>query len=146
MFGLFSRQGTVVPDQAESLARALRAAKVEHGDEVEVELTGVGVHGGTPDPVLSFCPASARLLRVLRRGSDAERRGEIPKKVKFGKAAAKTAVEHFTQKRGFAHLHARIITNGSIHIKNLDVTGFEPAMVDTPVNRVDSYQLYCQQR
>ncbi len=133
-------------DQERSLVQTLGMAGVAHGDDVDVELTGVGVTTSVPGiPMLSFCPARAQLLAVHTAGSATERLRPIPPVVTLETAAAKTVEDLLKGKRGFAHLQARILTNGSIHIKELRLNGFEPVDLQL-VTRGDSYELYRQQQ
>lgn len=136
---------SVLVDQGGSLAHALRAAGLAHGDEADVALTRVGITSPQSGVMLSFCPSRARLLAVHKLGSDDERRCPLPEAVTLEAAVVEIIKQHLRGKRGFAHFQTRIITNGSIRIKELALTGFEhvPAYA---VTRPESYVLHGQQR
>jgi hypothetical protein len=103
-------------EQETSLVDYLTDAGVEHGDTALVELTGVGVRNNDSEScAIAFCPVQARVLKVLKRGSPAERNTPIPPVVCVSKNLRERLFKD-APLHGFVTLRLQIHTNGVIQL------------------------------
>ena len=101
-------------EQPTSAHRALRGARVRHGDTTEVEIV-VGVIPAASGPHLAFCSAWAKAGRILRRGAWWERCQPIHGNVVF--ANADTIAEKIGKHRGMVYMKGKAVTNGHVEFR-----------------------------
>jgi hypothetical protein len=126
--------------QGTSLAKALHAVCIHHGDDADVLLEGIGVEERQFAPRLNFCPAQAIQAHILREGTPEEQKAPMPTRVVFSEDVERALKTALCGKHGFAHAFAHISTNGVIRISEFCILGFEAAPKNMPVNHMNNYK------
>lgn len=122
MFGFFR---TVHPEQSHVLSRKLVEANIQHGDEAEIKLIGVGIHRQGNSINVAFCPAKIQVNPAsIQFGGSSDRLHPFPLETTFDEQSVK-AIKELRQHHGFATVSCNIRTNGLIHIRKLQVVRFD---------------------
>ncbi|MGH9857238.1 MAG: hypothetical protein ACRD4B_05280 [Acidobacteriota bacterium] len=134
-------------EQGISLAAMLRSAGVRHGDEVDVELEGVGVYSSRDETkgtysTIAFCPAYLTSLKGRREGTREEHAQPLPESLTLHDPLIEVLQRRLVVPRAFIGLNMRIRSNGSLHLLKGEVHRLEPVDKYVPVRSYDSYSLY----
>lgn len=101
-------------EQPTSAHRALRGARIRHGDTTKVKIA-VGVVPSESGSHIAFCSAWVEAGKIVRRGRHWERRQSIRGEIVF--ANADEIAERIGGRRGIVCMQGTVTTNGHVEFR-----------------------------